>query len=135
MAATKEDAQLVVQLAALGGQMADPRARGFIWGESFISDPKEFFDYCERQITAGGMDRKWFPDFVRVIDEFEYTQTEKILVRNLKKVHFDRTRLPAGTPLYWRRRGDDSFRPLDAAGYEELRREFAAREKLDLLDR
>jgi hypothetical protein len=44
MAATKEDAQLVVQLAALGGQMADPRARGFIWGEGFTSDPKEFFE-------------------------------------------------------------------------------------------
>ena len=24
--------------------MADPQARGFIWSESFISDPKEFFD-------------------------------------------------------------------------------------------
>jgi hypothetical protein len=44
MAATKEDAQLVVQLARLGTQMADPRARGFIWGPDFISDPKEFFE-------------------------------------------------------------------------------------------
>lgn len=44
MAATKEDAQLVVQLAQLGTQMADPRARGFIWGESFVSDAKEFFE-------------------------------------------------------------------------------------------
>ncbi len=44
MAATKEDAQLVVQLAQLGTQMADPNARGFIWGPSFISDAKEFFE-------------------------------------------------------------------------------------------
>lgn len=44
MAATKEDAQLVVQLAQLGTQMADPKARGFIWGPSFISDAKEFFE-------------------------------------------------------------------------------------------
>jgi fatty-acyl-CoA synthase len=98
-------------------------------------DPKGFFDFCEDQVVRGGMDRKWVPDFVRIVDEFEYTQTEKILVRNLKKVHFDRNRLPAVTSLYWRRRGDDSFHPLDAAAYEELRREFAAREKLDLLDR
>jgi fatty-acyl-CoA synthase len=97
--------------------------------------PKAFFDFCEDQVVRGGMDRKWFPDFVRIVDEFEYTQTEKILVRNLKRLHFDRNRLPAGTPVYWRVRGDSSFRELDGAAYEELRREFAAREKLDLLDR
>lgn len=44
MAAGKEDAQLVVQLAQLGGQMAHPKARGYIWGDDFISDPKEFFE-------------------------------------------------------------------------------------------
>ncbi len=44
MAATKEDAQLVVQLAQLGGQMSDPKARGFIWGDSFVSDAKGFFE-------------------------------------------------------------------------------------------
>jgi hypothetical protein len=44
MAATKEDAQLVVQLAQLGSQMADPKARGFIWGDSFIADAKGFFE-------------------------------------------------------------------------------------------
>ena len=37
-------------------------------------DPKAFFDFCERQVTGGSMDRKWFPDFIRVIDEFEYTR-------------------------------------------------------------
>ena len=97
-------------------------------------DAKEFFDFCERSITQGGMDRKWFPDFVRLVDEFEYTQTEKILVRNLKKVHFDRNRLP-DAPLYWRKRGDDSFKPLTAGDYDGLRKEFAKAEKLDHLDR
>jgi fatty-acyl-CoA synthase len=99
-----------------------------------VFDPKAFFDFCERQVTEGGMDRKWFPDFVRLVDDFEYTQTEKILVRNLKRVHFDRRRLP-DAPIFWRRRGDDAFRPFDAAAYEALRAEFAAAEKLDLLDR
>jgi fatty-acyl-CoA synthase len=97
-------------------------------------DPKAFFDFCEDQVVNGGMDRKWFPDFVRLVDEFEYTQTEKILVRNLKKVHFDRNRLPAA-PLFWRRRGDTAFRPLTAQDYAGLRDEFAKAEKLDLLDR
>jgi len=102
-------------------------------GASF--DPKQFFDYCERQISGGGMDRKWFPDFVRVVDEFEYTQTEKILVRNLKKLHFDLNRLGDEAPVYWRQRGDTSYRRLSRADYEALRSEFQEREKLDLLDR
>ena len=97
-------------------------------------DPKGFFDFCEDQVKNGGMDRKWFPDFVRLVDEFEYTQTEKILVRNLKKVHFDRNRL-SNEHLFWRKRGDSAYRPLSAEDYAALRKEFAAAEKLDLLDR
>jgi hypothetical protein len=68
------------------------------------------------------------------VDEFEYTQTEKILVRNLKQVHFDRNRLP-DAPIFFRVRGDTTYRPLTTAEYAKLREEFAAREKLDLLDR
>jgi fatty-acyl-CoA synthase len=101
-------------------------------GTSF--EAKSFFDFCEGLVAHGGMDRKWFPDFVRIVDEFEYTQTEKILVRNLKQVHFDRRRLP-DAPLFWRTRGDQSYRPFTAADFEKLRAEFTAREKSQLLDR
>jgi len=97
-------------------------------------DPKTFFDFCEGQVSHGSMDRKWFPDFLRLVDEFEYTQTQKVLVRNLKKVHFCRRRLPE-EPLYWRRREDKAYQPLTAEDYERLREEFAKAEKLDLLDR
>ncbi len=102
-------------------------------GASF--DPKQFFDYCESQISGGGMDRKWFPDFVRVVAEFEYTQTEKILVRNLKKLHFDLNRRGDDSPVYFRRRGDTAYRRVTRADYEALRTEFQEREQLDLLDR
>ncbi len=102
--------------------------------EGATFDPKEFFEWCEAQVSGASMDRKWFPDFVRIIDDFEYTQTQKVLVRNLKQVHFDRNRLPR-EPLYWRRRGDSAFRPFTRADYEQVRDEFKAREKLDLLDR
>jgi fatty-acyl-CoA synthase len=97
-------------------------------------DPRGFFEFCERQVSGGGMDRKWFPDFVRVVDEFDYTKTGKILVRTLKKVHFDRQRLP-DEPIFWRCRGDSAYRPFSVADYEGLRHEFAAAEKLELLDR
>jgi len=97
-------------------------------------DPRAFFAFCQELVERGGMDRKWFPDFVRLVDEFEYTRTEKILVRNLKKAHFHPERVGAD-PLYWRRRGDTSFQPFGRDGFAALRREFVAAEKLDLLER
>jgi hypothetical protein len=68
------------------------------------------------------------------VDEFEFTQTQKILVRNLKKDHFNRDRLP-DAPIYWRRRGDDRFHPFTAGDFAGLRREFDAAERGALLDR
>jgi fatty-acyl-CoA synthase len=97
-------------------------------------DPQAFFDFCEHEVVHGGMDRKWLPDFVRVVDEFEYTQTQKILVRNLKKLHFDRRRLP-DAEIYWRERGDRSFRPFSLEDYEALRARFEVAERVQLLDR
>jgi len=97
-------------------------------------DPQGFHDFCERQVSAGGMDRKWLPDFVRVVDDFEYTQTQKVLVRNLKKLHFDRRRLPEAA-IYWRERGDRTYREFTRADFEGLRRAFEASERADLLDR
>jgi len=44
MAGTKEDAHLMIDLARLGTQMVHPQARGWIWGDSFVSDPKEFWE-------------------------------------------------------------------------------------------
>jgi fatty-acyl-CoA synthase len=93
-----------------------------------------FFRFCEEQVAHGGMDPKWFPDFVRVVDEFEYTRTQKVLVRNLKAVHFDRRRLP-DAEIHWRRRGDTAFAPFTADDYQALRRDFEASERVALLDR
>ena len=101
-------------------------------GASF--DPKGFFDFCEHEVRHGGMDRKWFPDFVRVVDEFEYTQTQKVLVRNLKALHYDRRRLPDAR-IYWRERGDEAYRPLGAEDFEALRQRFEQAERAELLDR
>ena len=97
-------------------------------------DPEAFFAFCDRQVTHGGMDRKWVPDFVRVVDDFEFTQTQKILVRELKRAHFNRRGLP-GAPIYWRERGDRGFKPFTAADYEALREEFRSAERLSLLER
>jgi fatty-acyl-CoA synthase len=97
-------------------------------------DPKDFFDYCEAQVTGGGMDRKWFPDFIRLVDDFEWTNTQKILIRNLKKMHFCRRRMP-DTPIFWRTRSDSAYRPFTVGDYEAVRRQFEASERVELLDR
>jgi fatty-acyl-CoA synthase len=100
-------------------------------GASF--DPGEFFRWCEAQAAGGSMDRKWIPDFVRVVQDFQYTETHKVLVRHLKRDHFNRQRLP-GEPIYWRCRGDLAFREFHKRDYDELRAEFARRERLLLLE-
>jgi hypothetical protein len=79
------------------------------------------------------MDRKWFPDFVRIVPDFEYTGTQKVLVRNLKKVHFDPRRVRY--PLFFRERGDTTYRPFTPADFERLRAVFRAAEREELLDR
>jgi fatty-acyl-CoA synthase len=97
-------------------------------------DPRGFHEFCERQVSTGGMDRKWIPDFVRLVDDFEYTQTQKVLVRSLKKVHFDRRRLPDAV-ICWRERGDLAYRDFTREDFEALRREFERSERAELLDR
>ncbi|MEO8602993.1 MAG: AMP-binding protein [bacterium] len=101
-------------------------------GASF--NPQAFFDWCEAQVSGASMDRKWFPDFIRLVDDFEFTQTQKVLVRNYKKTHFDRNRLPSDV-IFWRQRGDTTFKPFTPDDYAALRAEFTAREKVELLDR
>ena len=95
---------------------------------------KGFFAFCEELVSHGGMDRKWFPDFVRIVDDFEFTQTQKILVRQLKAVHFNR-RILSEEPIFWRERGDESFKPFSRDDYETLRTEFEAAERLQILER
>ena len=97
-------------------------------------DPAGFYRFCDEQVKHGGMDPKWIPDFVRIVSDFEFTQTQKILVRNLKRSHFDRRRMPRDE-IFWRRRGDDRFHPFTDSDYEALRGEFTRSERIDLLDR
>jgi fatty-acyl-CoA synthase len=97
-------------------------------------DPQGFFAYCTEMVEHGGMDPKWFPDFIRIVDEFEYTQTQKVLVRNLKQVHFDLRRLP-DEPIFWRQRGDASYRAFTKADFDEVWAAFDRAERTQLLDR
>jgi hypothetical protein len=41
-APTRDDAQLLVQLASLFAEMDGSRANGFVWSDEFVSDYEEF---------------------------------------------------------------------------------------------
>ncbi len=95
-------------------------------------DPQEFFDFCEGQCVDGAMDRKWFPDFVRVVDDFTFTETKKILVRDLKRAHYSLG--ASDDSVFWRQRGDTVYRLLEQADYQQLRTQFEAAERLGILE-
>ncbi len=96
-------------------------------GASF--DPKAFYDHCRDEVTRG-RDLKWLPDFVRVVDDFEWTETHKIKVRMLKGVHYH----PDRTDRVWfRERGDETFRPFGRAEFERLEADFAKSGRSSLL--
>jgi len=56
-----------------------------------------------------------------------------VLVRPLKREHFDLARSP-DMLIYWRRRGDTTYRRLTAPDYASLREEFAKAGRANLLE-
>jgi acyl-CoA synthetase (AMP-forming)/AMP-acid ligase II len=97
-------------------------------------DPRGFFDFCTELRDRGGMDPKWMPDFVRIVDDFEYTDTTKILVRHLKAAHFDLRRIP-DADIYWRERGDTTYKAFTMPDFEAQVEAFTNAEREELLAR
>ena len=96
-------------------------------------DPREFHDYIEKQCSGGDMDKKWKPDFVRVVQDFEHTRTQKILVRPLKHEYYDLEWVEEGT-IFFFRRGFDTYRPFTKQDLADLRAEFKQNGREQLLE-
>jgi fatty-acyl-CoA synthase len=96
-------------------------------------DPQATFDRFMEQQRDEGMDPKWMPDFVRVVEELPMSTTQKVLVRELKRQHFDLSRHP-DMVLFFRERGDATYRPFGVQDYETLRARFADNGRVHLLD-
>jgi hypothetical protein len=98
-------------------------------GENF--DPDAFYNYMTGQTSGGDMDKKWMPEFVRIVEDFEYTRTQKILVRPLKHEYFNLEFIKEGT-IYYFRRGFDTYKPFTKEDLGSLIEEFkqAGREQL-----
>ena len=96
-------------------------------------DPDEFFKYMDTQASSGEMDKKWMPEFVRVVKDFEYTRTQKILVRPLKHEYYNLEYVPAGT-IYHFRRGYDTYKPFTKNEMELILGEFKENGREQLLE-
>ncbi|MCC6217851.1 MAG: AMP-binding protein [Polyangiaceae bacterium] len=94
-------------------------------------DPQAFFAHCEGEVQAG-RDRKWFPDFVRVVEDFPWTETLKIKVRELKAAAYDPARVQR---IFYRRRGGDRFEPFGPPEYAALAAELEQNGRAGLLPR
>jgi fatty-acyl-CoA synthase len=86
-------------------------------------DPEDFHQYVTAQAAGGDMDKKWMPDFVRVVPDFEYTRTQKILVRPLKHEFYNLEYAPEGS-IYFFQRGFDCYRLFTKADQAKLMDEF-----------
>jgi len=99
-------------------------------GDAF--QPRETFDWFRKQQETGGMDPKWMPDYIRIVDAFPLTNTQKILVRPFKKEHFNLEQNPE-MKVYYMQRGDTTYRELTRSGYDEIQKSFQATGRQGLL--
>lgn len=90
-------------------------------------DPAAFASFCVSQTDLGP---KWVPRFVRVVESFPMTQTNKVLKRQLV-----RERWECDDELWWRPGREVEYVPFTADAAVGLRERFAAHGRLGILDR
>jgi fatty-acyl-CoA synthase len=99
-------------------------------GMSF--DPQKAYDWFMQQQREGGMDPKWMPDYILIIESFFLTNTQKILVRPFKRYHFNIKERPE-MEIYYRQRGDTTYHRLTPEKYDAIEKEFAKTGRQQLL--
>jgi fatty-acyl-CoA synthase len=86
-------------------------------------DPDKVYAWFIKQQKEGGMDPKWMPDYIRVIESFPVSNTQKIIVRPFKRENFDLECNP-GMQIYYRKRGDDTYRRLTLDEFGKIKEAF-----------
>ena len=99
-------------------------------GEAF--DPERTHEWLDRQQKEGGMDPKWMPDFIRIIESFPVTDTHKIVVRPYKKEHYNIAANP-GMVVYCRAKGDTSYSRLTPDKFQGMKECFIKNGRESLL--
>lgn len=95
--------------------------------------PGEVFDWLMAQQQSGGMDPKWMPDFIRIVERFAVTDTQKIPVKPFKQEHYNIEKRP-DMVIYFRDRGDRGYRPLTPESYRQLKGRFVDNGRAALLE-
>jgi acyl-CoA synthetase (AMP-forming)/AMP-acid ligase II len=126
-----------VELAVAYGapcSVSDEKAMAAIKLYSNMSfDPQAAFDWFMDQERHGGMDPKWMPDYIRIVDNFPVTRTHKLLIRPLKRDHFNIEKCPE-MKIYYRQRGDTTYHLFTRETYLDTRQNFEKNGRLQLLD-
>jgi fatty-acyl-CoA synthase len=83
-------------------------------------DPSGFASWLD---TQGDLGPKWQPRFLRLAARLPTTPTNKVLTRTLKHEKFRSDRV-GDDPVFWRPRGEPTFRPFSADAEAALRSAF-----------
>jgi len=95
-------------------------------------DPDRVFAWYAKMQKEGGMDPKWMPDYIRIVDTFPVTDTQKIIVRPYKRENFNIESNP-DMEIYYRVRGDNTYKKLTSERYQEIKRLFETNGRTALL--
>jgi fatty-acyl-CoA synthase len=93
-------------------------------------DPDAFARFVDEQRD---LSPKWRPTFVRVVPELRRSETNKVVKRELQREKF--LGVEGSDPLWWRPRGEPTYRRFDARDLEDLRAIFARAGTLERLER
>jgi fatty-acyl-CoA synthase len=93
-------------------------------------DPDAFARFVDEQRD---LSPKWRPTFVRVVPELRRSETNKVVKRELQREKF--LGVEGSDPLWWRPRGEPTYRRFDARDLEDLRALFARAGTLERLER
>jgi len=96
-------------------------------------DPQATFEWFMELQKNGGMDPKWMPDYIRIVEDFPMTRTHKLLIRPLKRSHFNMEKYPE-MMIYYRRRGDTTYHLFTRETYLGTRQNFEKNGRTQLLD-
>jgi len=97
--------------------------------ESATFDPDAFGRFLDAQ---SDLSPKWRPTFVRVVPELRRSETNKVLKRELQREGF--LGIDGPDPLWWRPRGEPTYRRFARADLDALRTAFARAGNLGRLD-
>jgi hypothetical protein len=91
--------------------------------EGVAFNPDEVYAWFIKQQKEGGMDPKWMPDYIRVVEKFPVTDTQKIIVRPFKRNNFN-LELDPSMKIYFRTRGDNTYRLLTPDEFNKIKQDF-----------